>query len=275
MVGFPNAKINLGLNVVSKRDDGFHNLETIFYPVPWCDILEIIPSTDDAAFSATGLLISGNPNTNLCLRAYALLKRRYNISGVKIHLHKIIPMGAGLGGGSSDAAFVLKMVNDLFELKLNTATLAEIALSLGSDCPFFVYNTPVFASGRGEEIVHSDLNLNGYHLVILKPNIHVATSEAFKEIKPSRPEKSLKDLIRNPVSQWKDLIFNDFENVIFKSFPEIKQLKEKLYQSGAVYASMSGSGSAVYGIFSTVPDIQNLPGDIIKFEGQFQTVLSA
>ncbi len=251
MICFPNAKINLGLNILNKRNDGYHNLETVFFPVPWCDILEIIvcEKNEKTFFKSTGNEIPGSENNNLCLKAYNLLKEEFELSEVRIHLHKIIPSGAGLGGGSSDAAFTLLTLNQLFQLGLSNEKLISYALKLGSDCPFFIENSPVFASGRGEVMEPINLSLPGYYIVLVMPKVHVSTAMAFKGIQPEIPPVSLSSLVQEPIKKWKSLIKNDFEQTIFKNFPEIAELKERLYKTGAIYASMSGSGACVYGIF--------------------------
>jgi 4-diphosphocytidyl-2-C-methyl-D-erythritol kinase len=267
VIRFPNAKINIGLNVISKRNDGYHNLETIFYPVSWTDILEIIPAKDHTEFSVTGLTVAGDQKLNLCLKAVEILNQKLDFPSVKIHLHKIIPMGAGLGGGSSDCASTMMMLNEIYQLKLDEQSLINLALQAGSDCPFFIKNKPVFASGRGADFEDINISLKGYHIIIVKPDIHVSTAEAFSMITPAEPEYSLKDLINFPVEKWKDKIKNDFELPIFKINPTLKIIKEKLYDAGALYASMSGSGSAVYGIFKEKKQIIDLPVSIIKWEG--------
>lgn len=266
MIAFPNAKINIGLNVVSRREDGFHNLETIFYPVKLADALEIVPS-EKTELTNSGLIIDGLPENNLVLKAYQLLKNDFPISPVKFHIHKVIPFGAGLGGGSSDAAFALHMLNDCFKLGLTSRQLEDYASRLGSDCPFFIRNKPVFATGTGNEFHSIELDLSAYQIVVLKPHLSVNTAEAYKNIVPQKPEYSLKDLIQKPVEKWKELIFNDFEKTVFQKYPEIQTLKEFLYSQGALYSSMSGSGSAVFGIFRHLPtnfDI-NLPKGILIY----------
>jgi 4-diphosphocytidyl-2-C-methyl-D-erythritol kinase len=258
MICFPNAKINIGLNIVEKRTDGYHNIETVFYPVPLSDVLEFIEdstaNTGICHLKITGMSINNSLENNLIIKAYDLLNQEFNLPGLQAHLHKIIPMGAGLGGGSSDAAFMLNILNEYFKLKLNPDVLEIIAAKIGSDCPFFLRNTPVFAYGKGNKFKQVILDLSGYYLVIVLPEIHVSTPDAFATVSPARPEQSLQDLIRLPLNSWKGKIVNDFENSVFEKYPEIKKIKEKLYQLGAEYASMSGSGSAVYGLFSWPPE---------------------
>ena len=256
MVVFPNAKINLGLYITEKRKDGYHNLETIFYPAPVSDILEFIPS-EEFNFQSSGLTIDANPTSNLCVKAYDILKNRFpELPSIQMHLHKIIPMGAGLGGGSADGSFVLTHLNNYFNLRLSQNELLTFALQLGSDCPFFIINTPCFAQGRGEVLTPVDLSLKGYWLVMIHPGIHVSTAKAFAGIVPKPAPINLKEKILSPIESWKDWLFNDFETTIFKLHPEIADIKDSLYQSGAVYASMSGSGSAVYGIFREKKEIR-------------------
>ncbi len=252
MISFPSAKINIGLNIVGKRMDGFHNIETIFYPVQWNDVLEIVRDADEknsVKFKGSGIKMYGKDQQNLCVRAFHLLAERHNLSSVKMHLHKIIPIGAGLGGGSSDAAFTLMLLNKLFELKISDDKLQEYASELGSDCSFFMRNKPVYASGKGDVFEEIKLDLKKYFVVLVKPKVHVSTAEAYRSVVPAKPTASLKELIKLPVDKWKDTISNDFEKTIFEKFAVIKNVKTKLYKYGAIYSSMSGSGSTVYGIF--------------------------
>tara|TARA_B100001057_G_C22766888_1_gene917992 strand:- start:650 stop:1438 length:789 start_codon:yes stop_codon:yes gene_type:complete len=248
---FPNAKINIGLNITSKRADGYHNLESIFYPVAWFDILEIIPSKQ-LSFDSTGLFIPGQGN--LCLKAYELMKRHYGIAPVSIHLHKNIPIGAGLGGGSSDAAFTLMALNIIFELSLENDELKRMAVQLGADCPFFIDNTPSLASGIGEHLNLIDLDLSNYHLLVVKSDVFVSTTEAFSAIVPQIPSLSLEEEIKMPIEKW--TLKNDFEDSIFPQYPELFEIKKSLIQAGALYASMSGSGSSIYGIFNEKPQLE-------------------
>jgi 4-diphosphocytidyl-2-C-methyl-D-erythritol kinase len=260
MISFPNAKINLGLNITGRRADGFHNIETIFYPVQWSDVLEIIPDTSSKAavhFKNTGIKIYSKEQQNLCVKAVNLLAEKFDIPPVRVHLHKIIPTGAGLGGGSSDAAFTLTMLNKLFSLKLNEEQLQEYASQVGSDCAFFIRNKSVFASGKGDKLEEIKVSLKNYFIVIIKPKIRVSTKEAYSHVVTAKPVASLKELIRLPVSKWKENIQNDFEKTIFEEFTIIRNIKAKLYKYGAVYASMSGSGSSVYGIFSEEKKLDN------------------
>ncbi|MEO6251889.1 MAG: 4-(cytidine 5'-diphospho)-2-C-methyl-D-erythritol kinase [Ferruginibacter sp.] len=255
MIVFPNCKINLGLQILGKRDDGFHNLETVFYPVPFKDALELIPNKNNAVeFTGTGLAIDGKSEDNLCVKAYHLLKKDHpQLPAVKIHLHKTIPLGAGLGGGSADAACMLNLLNDKFDLKLSTAQLQNYALQLGSDAPFFIINKPCFATGRGEMLEEVAVDLSMYKIKLINPGIHISTGWAFAQrpdgFEPS-DRSNLKEIIHQPIETWKADLKNDFEKPVFDAHPEIQMIKESLYQQGAVYASMSGSGSTVYGIFN-------------------------
>lgn len=252
MISFPNAKINIGLNVVSKRKDGYHNLETIFYPIKLSDALEIVES-EITEFTSSGIKMDGNPESNLVYKAYQILKKDFELPQVKLHLHKVIPFGAGLGGGSADAAFTLKMLNDYFKLDISTQKLEKYASKIGADCPFFIKNKPVFASGIGDQFQTIHLDLSAYKIIIVKPNITVSTPEAYRNIVPQKPQYCLKDIASLNIEEWKDTIYNDFEKSIFPIYPEIKTLKDNLYKIGAVYAAMSGSGSAVFGIFRQLP----------------------
>ena len=262
MIVFPNCKINLGLRILRKRIDGYHDLETIFYPLPFYDVLEIIPNTGNEMpdsgnksdtssilFSGTGLLIDGNVTENLCVKAWHLLKKDFpQLPEIQMHLHKAIPTGAGLGGGSADAAYTLRLLNKQFQLNLSTEQLLNYSMQLGSDCPFFIIDKPCFATGRGEIMEPVTINLSAYKLFIVNPGIHINTAKAFSGITPALPCKSVKEIIQQPVTTWKNELINDFEKNIFIDHPEIDAIKKKLYDCGALYASMTGSGSTVYGI---------------------------
>lgn len=234
--------------VTEKRPDNFHNIETIFYPVPVKDALEVVLS-EKFEISVTGIDLEENPNKNLVVQAYQLLKEDYKLPPVKIHLHKNIPVGAGLGGGSADAAYMLKLLNELFHLELTRKQLLDYALRLGSDCPFFVDSKPVLATGRGEIMEEIPLDLSNFYLILVKPPVHVSTPEAYQQIVPGKSRISLKALIRFPITKWQGNILNQFERSVFINHPEIKEIKDKLYKMGAAFALMSGSGSAVYGLF--------------------------
>ena len=259
MVSFPNAKINIGLNITEKRPDGYHNIETIFYPICLCDKLSFeIAKGDETSLSISGIKIDGDPNDNLIIRAYNLLKNNYYLPSLNIFLEKNIPFGAGLGGGSADAAFMLKMLNEEFNLNLTPIDLEKFAAELGADCPFFVLNKPVFASGIGNVFSNINISIKGYYIVLIKPNVYVSTSNAYSGVKVQKSAFSLLNLSEKSISEWKDIVVNDFEKSVFLKFPAIAAIKETLYQQGALYASMSGSGSSVYGIFDKKVDVSTL-----------------
>lgn len=253
MVSFPPCKINLGLHVLRRRNDGYHDIDSVFYPVPWTDILEILPS-DSFSFTQSGIAVPGDAKNNLCVRAYERLRLAHQIGPVQMHLHKIIPMGAGLGGGSSDGAHTLRVLNRVFQLKLNEKQLREHASALGSDCSFFIFDQPMLGQGRGEVLSPLPLLLRGYYLVVVKPDVHVSTAEAYRAITPRSDRTALETMLKAPISDWKDFLENDFEKSVFAQFPVIRKLKELMYSLGAVYASMSGSGSSVYGLFENKVD---------------------
>ena len=250
MIVFPNAKINIGLNIVNRRADGYHDLETIFYPVMIKDALEVVEAKE-LSFTYSGLQIPGVSKSNICIKAHELLSRDMNLPPVHIHLHKNIPIGAGLGGGSADASFFIKLMNEKFMLNLNAEQMEHYASQLGADCAFFIRNQAVFASGKGDVFETIQLDLSKYFFVVVMPDVHVATSLAFKEIVPKPASKNLKDLIKDDISTWKSFVKNDFESGIIERFPEIGFIKDSLYNSGAIYASMSGSGASVFGIFES------------------------
>lgn len=265
MVLFPNCKINLGLRVTAKRPDGYHDLETIFYPIPLRDAAEITTfpakeSHNGFELTLTGLEIPGELSTNLCKKAWQLIKNDFpNIPAVRMHLHKAIPVGGGLGGGSADAAFTLLLLNNELKLNLTTGELLSYALQLGSDCPFFIINRPCYATGRGEIMEEISVDLTDYHFVIVNPGIHVSTAEAFGNIViAGHGNPSLKQIIVQPVSRWKNLLANDFEVSVFKKHPQLSEIKKRLYESGAAYAAMTGTGSCVYGIFHNSKKTANL-----------------
>lgn len=251
MVVFPNAKINLGLNVVARRPDKFHDIVTCFYPLKLHDVLEVIEGTGKkSSFTASGIEIPGKPEENLCMKAYKMLRKDYQLPNVDMHLHKVIPIGAGLGGGSADAAFTIEALNELFQLFLDASLLEDYAAQLGSDCAFFIRNKPVLAFERGDVFGSVKISLEGKKLLLIYPGIHVSTAEAYSQINPAQPEESVKEILEGePIENWREKLVNDFEASVFSLHPELGQLKEQLYQAGALYASMSGSGSAVFGIF--------------------------
>lgn len=263
MIVFPNCKINLGLQVIRKRSDGYHDISTAFYPIPLSDSLEIIAdhSLDTPiVFTSSGLPIDGTGvSNNLCVRAFELIKKDHpGLPPVRMHLHKVIPMGAGLGGGSSDAAYTLKLIDDKFQLGISTSKLEEYALELGSDCPFFIRNKPCLATGRGEQMIALNLDLSAYSFVLIYPAIHIGTSWAFSEIVPSETNKDLSAILSQPIESWKHSLVNDFEAAVFRKHPELASVKQQLYEQGALYASLTGSGSVVYGIFSQKPLLNEL-----------------
>jgi 4-diphosphocytidyl-2-C-methyl-D-erythritol kinase len=267
MVSFPPCKINLGLNVIRKRTDGYHDIETCFYPLPWTDILEVIRS-DSFQFTSSGIGIPGSEADNLCIKAYQLLKDAFSLTPVKIHLHKIIPMGAGLGGGSSDAAHTLRILSKIFELNLTPDELQQYAARLGSDCAFFIQDKPMIGSGRGEILTPTSSHLTGKFIVLVKPEVHVATSEAYRGIEPLVPPTSITEILNLPPVQWQEKLINDFEKTVFQKYPVIKKVKETFYRQGAVYASMSGSGSSVYAIFDDPVDLKSEFKSMTYWSGQ-------
>lgn len=255
MITFPNAKINLGLNIVGKRPDGYHNLETILYPIHLEDGLEVVPLNDsnqEYSLKVNGTPIDGSPDDNLVVKAYRLLCQDFNLPPIQICMYKHIPMGAGLGGGSSDAAFMIKLLNEKFALGLSTEQMEAYAARLGADCAFFIQNKPMFATGIGNELCPIDLSFKKTNIVLVKPDIFVSTREAYAKVTPHRPQTPLTELICRPMEKWKDCIVNDFEESVFQAHPELAAIKDKLYELGAIYASMSGSGSTIYGLFSDV-----------------------
>jgi len=254
MICFPNAKINLGLNIVSRRSDGFHNLETIFYPIKINDALEII-ETPKMGFETSGLTIPGNAEDNMCLKAYDLLRKDFTLPNVTIHLHKKIPIGAGLGGGSADAAFFIKLINNKFGLNLSAEALQNYCRMLGADCAFFIENKPLYAFGKGDIFKPTNINLSTYYVALVMPPIHVSTAEAYSGVLPKKPQQSLEKLIKLPITQWQANILNDFEPHIFKAYPQIENIKTELIKAGALFSMMSGSGASVFGIFKSKPDL--------------------
>jgi 4-diphosphocytidyl-2-C-methyl-D-erythritol kinase len=249
MLRFPNAKINIGLFITEKRTDGYHNLETVFYPVPVKDGLEIMEATE-TSMHLSGLAVGGDAQQNLVWQAYTLLQKDFPAIGpLEIHLHKVIPMGAGLGGGSSDGAFMLVMLNDFFQLQLTQNQLESYALALGSDCPFFVRNKAMFAKGRGELMEPIVLDLSNYSIQLICPKLHISTAAAFKGIEPKPASYNLKEIMALPIENWKEHIRNDFEHTLFPAYPILGTIKNQLYEQGALYASLSGTGATVYGIF--------------------------
>lgn len=253
MITFPNAKINIGLNVVEKRPDGYHNLETVFFPVPVVDALEIVEA-EKTEISFSGRVIDAEPKENLVYKAYCLLKEEFGLPEVKIHLHKNIPFGAGLGGGSADAAFTLRMLNNQFGLNLSVEQLEGFAVRLGADCPFFIRNKPVFATGIGNQFEPIALDLTSYEIVVVMPPCSVSTAIAYRKIVPAPSRFDLREIVNIAVSDWKEVVTNDFEKGVVELYPVIADVKAALYRAGALYSSMSGSGAAVFGIFDQLPE---------------------
>ncbi len=272
MICFPNAKINIGLRVTGKRPDGYHNIESILYPIGLTDILEISGQEKvtgkPVSLDTTGIKIDAPQKENLVFRTAELLRKEYSIPPFSIHLHKLIPTGSGLGGGSSDTAFLLHLLNKKFSIGIGEEKLHAIASGLGSDCPFFLNNTSAYISGRGEEIQQISLNLSQLYLVVVYPDIHIDTGFAYSQITPSKPGLSLQKLIKYPVSQWKENIYNDFEKPVFSKYPNIKKIKEKLYSMGAIYSSLTGSGSAVYGLFDKETETDGQFGNYFVWQEQ-------
>ena len=263
MISFPHCKINLGLNVIDKRSDGYHEVTSVMYPVPKCDILEIVPNNNKLSFSSSGMPIPGNPEDNLCLKAYHSLAKDFDIPPVAIHLHKEIPMGGGLGGGSSNGAFTLKLLNELADLNLSQDKLRGYASKLGSDCAFFIENKPQLATGRGEIVTPIDINLSGYLLVLLNLGIHISTKDAYSGIKPKQPLLSVQDVVKSSIYTWKEDLINDFESSIFPLYPALADVKTSFYEAGAVYAAMTGSGSTMFGIFEQKPNLKAPQGGFL------------
>ncbi len=259
MLVFPNCKINLGLNILQKREDGFHNIETVFYPINWNDALEVIENSDSKLpfnLGISGIKINGNLESNLIYKAWQMISEKRKLPAIEVHLHKKIPMGAGLGGGSSDAAFFIELLNKKFELKLTEKERLAIASQLGSDCAFFIHNQPLLAQEKGNVFSQVKLDLSNFFILIIYPNIHSNTKEAYEGITPNLSKNNLKNIIeKEPIINWKNTLINDFETSIFKRYPAIGELKKSLYKQGALYAAMSGSGSAVFGIFEKEPAI--------------------
>ena len=255
MITYPNAKINIGLNVVEKRKDGYHNLETIFYPINLLDAVEIktiqgTESENGYQLKVSGTVLDGGPDDNLVVKAYKKLKKDFQLPPINIFVYKHIPTGAGLGGGSADAAFTIKMLDEMFNLGLSTEKMEEYASEIGADCAFFIKNKPAFATGIGNEFKETEVNLKGKYILLVKPDIFVSTKDAYANVVPQKPEYDLNELVKQPIGEWKKYIKNDFEASVFQKYPEIAAIKDKMYDIGAEYSSMSGSGSAVYGIFN-------------------------
>ncbi|NJN41609.1 MAG: 4-(cytidine 5'-diphospho)-2-C-methyl-D-erythritol kinase [Flammeovirgaceae bacterium] len=249
------------MHIIDRLPDGYHQIETCYYPVPWSDVLEVVPA-EKFSFTSSGEIIPGNPEDNLCVKAYREIQKNHNLSPIAIHLHKIIPSGAGLGGGSSDASFCLRILNSVFDLSCTSEEMISYAGRLGSDCAFFLEDSPKIGTGKGDLLTRIDINLKNFYLVIIKPPLHISSSEAYGLITPSKPGTSIRNIIREiPITSWKKELVNNFEEPIFQKYPELKKIKDRLYLKGAVYASMSGSGSSLYGIFTSQIDLEKeFPG---------------
>jgi 4-diphosphocytidyl-2-C-methyl-D-erythritol kinase len=267
MLLFSNAKINLGLHVTQRRPDGFHNIETAFFPIGWCDVVEVLPARASLSLHCSGLRVDVGQEDNLCARAFRLLQKDFGLAGADIFLHKQVPLGAGLGGGSSNAACVLRALSEVFRLALPPRTLAGYAAQLGSDCAFFIYNTPMLATGRGEILQPVEVDLSGYALLVVKPPLSVSTAEAYAGVAPRAPAADLRSTIARGVEAWREALVNDFEPSVFAKYPLLGRIKRALYGCGARYAAMSGSGAAVFGIFREMPaDVERLFPDCTLFK---------
>ncbi|MCR5887128.1 4-(cytidine 5'-diphospho)-2-C-methyl-D-erythritol kinase [Hymenobacter sp. J193] len=269
MLVFPNAKLNLGLYVTGRRPDGFRTLESVFVPLPWCDALEVLPAAA-TTLTLTGIPIPGELATNLCLRAYELLQADFALPPVQLHLHKVVPIGAGLGGGSGDAAFALRALNSLFQLQLSAESLESYARRLGADCAFFIQNKPVFAVEKGDIFEDISLDLRGVACKVIYPGLHISTAEAYARVTPRPPRHSLRGALQQPLETWRHTVSNDFEEALTPHYPVLGDIKAALYAAGAAYASLSGSGSAVYGLFpgAEMPPKTSLPTEYQVWDGQ-------
>jgi 4-diphosphocytidyl-2-C-methyl-D-erythritol kinase len=273
LLTFPNAKLNLGLYVTARRPDGYHSLESVFLPLPWADVLEVLPAPkgqEAASLALTGRPIPGEVATNLCLKAYELLKADFPaLPAAQLHLHKIVPIGAGLGGGSADAAFALRAISDVFKLNLSVEVLESYARRLGADCAFFIQNQPRLALEKGDVFEDISLNLAGTACVVVYPGLHISTAEAYARIVPQAPKMPLRAALAQPIGTWRDTVSNDFETALTPTYPVLADIKQQLYAAGATYASLSGSGSAVYGLFAGVDEAPTLPwpADYVVWRG--------
>ncbi len=253
MITFPNAKINLGLNIVERRADGYHNLETVFYPIGLTDVLEIVPAHDcESTLTTYGNPVDCPVEKNLVMKALRLMQQHYDVPEVDIYLYKHIPDGAGLGGGSSDASSTMLMLNDMFNLNIAKEELAHLAATLGADCPFFIYNQPMMATGIGDLLTPINVSLNGLWLFLVKPDVSVPTKVAYSRVTPTPSTSNLVDDLETPVIHWQETVKNDFEPSVFAAYPELAKIKQRIENGGALYASMSGSGSSIFGIFDDV-----------------------
>ncbi len=267
MIVFPNAKINVGLNITSKRVDGYHNIESVFYPIPLKDVLEIVVAEDGVTeMQIGGISIDGDVSDNTVMKAYRLLKEAYDLPAVKIFLEKVIPFGAGLGGGSADASFAIKLMNDLFHLNMEVSEMEAVAAKVGADCPFFIQNRPSFVTGIGDVLEPITFSLAGVYFLLVKPDDFVSTKEAYSKVVPKTPVLPLSDMVVKPISEWKYNVVNDFEESVFSAHPTIRAVKETMYENGAMYASMSGSGSSVFGFFRSEVNAEDLFPDMFSFQ---------
>lgn len=278
MIRFPNIKINLGLKVINRRTDGFHTIESVFYPINFCDVLEIIENktanSPEFQFTTTGLKVEGELEDNIIFKAYQLIKQQFAIPPIKVHLHKQIPMGAGLGGGSSDAAYMIQLLNAKFELGLSVPQMETYAAQLGSDCAFFIKNEPAYLLGKGHELEPFTLSLKGIYFVLLNTQVHSSTALAYQHVTLRNevdPNKSLKNLLLEPIEQWKNTIPNDFEPSVFNQYPQLAQYKTQLYSAGAVYASMSGSGASIFGLFKQKPQLGEELRSLVCYGGWIES----
>lgn len=259
MIVFPNAKINIGLNILERRPDGYHNIETVFYPIPLCDALEIVPAHEgDATLTCYGNAVDCPVEKNLVMKAYRLMQRQFQLSPVNIFLYKHIPDGAGLGGGSSDAAFTLTTLNTMFRLNLTNEQLAQLAITIGADCPFFIYNTPMMATGIGDVLSPINVDIKRFTLLLIKPDVSVPTKTAYAQVTPHPALVPIPAIIEQGPQLWRDTLVNDFETSVFAQYPELASIKQSLYDAGAIYASMSGSGSSIFGLFPASTSTEQL-----------------
>lgn len=267
MIVFPNAKINVGLNITGKRADGYHNIESVFYPIPLKDVLEIVVAEDGVTeMKICGLNIDGDVSDNSVTKAYRLMKEQYCLPAVKIYLEKIIPFGAGLGGGSADASFAIRLLNDLFNLGASISDMEAIAAKIGADCPFFIQNKPAYVTGIGDELHPLEFSLDGVSFLLVKPDDFISTKEAYSKVKPKKSVLPLSEMVLKPIFEWKENIVNDFEESVFPGHPTVKRIKEMMYEQDALYASMSGSGSSVFGFFKQEVDAENLFPGMFTFQ---------
>src|SRR5512145_525842 len=276
MLFLPNSKINIGHNNICKRPNGYNYIETVFCPIELSDVLEFVAAPEapsgNVIFTASGIPVDGSPENNLCVKAYHLLAQEFELPALTVHLHKIIPMGAGLGGGSSDGAFMLKMLNENFQLEMSEDQLCDYASKLGSDCAFFIKNRPLYGYERGNRFRELSAFPPNMHIVLVNPGIHVGTAEAYAGVSPAKPAKSVEELVQLPVEEWKDQLVNDFEKSVFRKHPGIETIKDKLYDTGAAYASMTGSGSTVYGLYKeTAPDLEAVFPEYFVWKGKLLT----